>query len=116
MKIKEAPVKSTIEIKGDLWISLGDNKLPTEKVNINTYNKASEPDDNSPVLIIGDSHCLIFHSDGDMLAKNSGLLENLASDLGFKADLIVVKGSGANSVRIDLYRKANNIEWLNKKR
>ena len=115
-KITEKPVKSTIQITGDLWLGQGIDNMPKEKVTINTYNKASVPDSNSPVLIIGDSHCLIFHSGGDMLATNSGLLGGIASDLGFSSDLIAVKGSGTNSVRIDLYRKAQNKEWLDKKK
>jgi len=51
-----------------------------------------------------------------MLAKNAGLPGVLASKLGFNIDLIGVKGSGINSVRIDLYRKAKNADWIKNKK
>ena len=60
----------------------------------------------SPVLLLGDSHCLIFHSGGDMLAAGGGLPDHLGSTLGFMPDVIAVRGSGATSARINLYRKA----------
>ncbi|WP_034059250.1 hypothetical protein [Lacinutrix jangbogonensis] len=68
------------------------------------------------MLIIGDRHTLIFHAGGDMLAKNARLSDNLAGKLGLNLDLIGVKGSGTSSVRIDLYRKAKDAEWLAKKK
>ena len=35
-------------------------------------------DENSPVLLIGDSHTLVFSTGGDMLAAAGGLAEHLA--------------------------------------
>jgi alginate O-acetyltransferase complex protein AlgJ len=63
-------------------------------------------DSTKPVLLLGDSHCLIFHSGGDMLAKNGGLPDHLGAALGFMPDVMAVRGSGATSARINLYRKA----------
>lgn len=113
---KEKSVKKTIQINGDLRGGAGNVNLPKEKITINTFSKSSKVDSDSPVLIIGDSHTLIFHSGDDMLAENAGLLENVAAGLGLNLDLIGVKGSGTSSVRIDLYRKAKNAEWLAKKK
>lgn len=114
-KIKKSVTKE-IEIKGDLWVGAANVNLAKEKITLNTYNNSSSIDPNSPILIIGDSHTLIFHSGGDMLAENGGLPENLAAKLGINVDLIGVKGSGSSSVRIDLHRKAKEEGWLANKK
>ena len=70
---------------------------------------ATEPpaaDPASPVLLLGDSHCLIFHSGGDMLAKGGGLADNLGVELGSVPEVMAVRGSGATAARVNLYRKA----------
>jgi SGNH hydrolase-like domain, acetyltransferase AlgX len=96
-------------IKGDLGDLAGSNtKLEPEKIAIRTISDketgaAVNPDPNSPLLIIGDSHTLVFH---DFLAEKSGLLDQLAYEIGFAPDLIGTRGSGSTSVRISLYRRA----------
>jgi len=97
-------------IKGDLGDLAGsDIKKPEpEKIAIRTISDKEtsatiNPDPNSPLLIIGDSHTLVFH---DFLAEKSGLLDQLAYETGFAPDLIGTRGSGATSVRVSLYRRA----------
>jgi hypothetical protein len=99
-----------ITIKGDLGDLVGPNtkKLEPEKIAVRTISDkgtgaAINPDLNSPLLIIGDSHTLVFH---DFLAEKSGLLDQLAYETGVAPDLIGTRGSGATSVRISLYRRA----------
>jgi alginate O-acetyltransferase complex protein AlgJ len=96
-------------IKGDLGDLAGSNakKLEPEKIAIRAISDketsaAINPDPNSPLLIIGDSHTLVFH---DFLAEKSGLLDQLAYEIGFAPDLIGTRGSGATSVRVSLYRR-----------
>ena len=60
-------------------------------------------DPNSPVLVMGDSHTLVFN---EFLAERAGLIDQLAAELGAPPDLIGTRGSGATAVRISLYRKA----------
>ena len=97
-------------IKGDLGDLAGANmkKPEPEKIAIRTISDketgaAINPDPNSPLLIIGDSHTLVFH---DFLAEKSGLLDQIAYEAGFAPDLIGTRGSGSTSVRISLYRRA----------
>jgi alginate O-acetyltransferase complex protein AlgJ len=99
-----------VEIEGDLGSLLpaGVAKPGPEKVELLTVKVAGtgapvEPDPHSPVLLIGDSHTLVFH---DFLAERSGLLDQLALKLGFAPDLIGTRGSGATAVRISLYRRS----------
>jgi len=68
---------------------------------------AAMPDPASPVLLLGDSHCLVFHAGGDMLAKDGGLADNLGVELGCFPDIIAVRGSGATAARVNLYRKVH---------
>jgi SGNH hydrolase-like domain, acetyltransferase AlgX len=110
-----------ITIKGDLGDLAGPNtkKLEPEKIAVRTISDketgaAMTPDPNSPMLIIGDSHTLVFH---DFLAEKSGLLDQLAYEIGFAPDLIGTRGSGATSVRVSLYRRARkDADYLAKKK
>ncbi len=92
------------EIKGNL---AGDSDR-SEKVKlyeISGEKKTVLDDTGSPVLLIGDSHCLVFHAGDDMLCADSGLPDLLAFNLAFPISMIAVRGSGATPVRINLARK-----------
>jgi acetyltransferase AlgX (SGNH hydrolase-like protein) len=97
------------EIKGDLVSLLppdspkpGPEKIAVRSVSEKGTNTAVQPDANSPLLVLGDSHTLVFH---DFLAERAGLIDQLAQELGFAPDLIGTRGSGATPVRISLYRR-----------
>ena len=112
----------TVEISGDLWQALGDPKPPREQVRIRRVSRtgrrgAVEPSSKSPVILLGDSHGLVFHSGDDMLAKGAGLSDQLALELGFPVDLVAVRGSGATPSRINLLRRAQKDPnyWAGKK-
>jgi len=99
-----------ITIKGDLGDLAGPHikKPEPEKIAIRTISDkgtgaAVNSDANSPLLLIGDSHTLVFH---DFLAEKSGLLDQLAYETGIAPDLVGTRGSGSTSVRISLYRRA----------
>ena len=109
------------QISGDLdGLLARDTRKPgAEKIAIQTVSEKGngrpvEPDANSPVLLLGDSHTLVFH---DFLAERAGLLDQLALQLGFAPDLIGTRGSGATPVRINLYRHtAKDAGYLAKKK
>lgn len=112
------------EITGDLWEALKGDKPDKETVPLRFVGRRDganltpiEPDETSPVLLLGDSHTLVFHAGGDMLARGAGLADQLALQLGFAVDLIGVRGSGATPARINLYRKARaNSDYLKSKK
>ena len=64
---------------------------------------------NSPVLIIGDSHTLVFH-DPTLHAAGAGLPDHIAAGLGIPVDLVGVRGSGATATRISLLRRRDNLK------
>ena len=64
------------------------------------------PERKSPIVLLGDSHTLVFHAGGDMLASGAGLPDQLLSDLGLPVDLIGARGSGATPARVNLMRRA----------
>ena len=112
----------TIEISGDLWQALGDPKPPKEQVRIRRVSRAGqrgavEPSSQSPVILLGDSHGLVFHGGDDMLARGAGLPDQLALELGFPVELVAVRGSGATPSRINLLRRAQKDPnyWAGKK-
>jgi len=63
----------------------------------------------SPLVLLGDSHNLIYSVGGEMLAVSSGFPENLAAKIGFAGDVVGVMGSGATPARINLARRQDNM-------
>ena len=112
----------TIEINGDLRQALKNTEMPREKLNIRKISMPGsgepiEPTAESRVILLGDSHNLVFHAGDDMLSSGAGLPDQLAFELGEKIDLVAVRGSGATSARINLMRRAQQRKdyWKNKK-
>ena len=116
-----APEWKETEIKGDLVDLLGSKtkKNEPEKITVRAISEkdtgaAVTPDPNSPLLILGDSHTLVYH---EFHAEKAGLIDQLAHELGFAPDLIGTRGSGATAVRISLYRHVRkNPDYLSKKK
>lgn len=114
-----------IEISGDLRQALNDKNVfkgKKEKLRIRKIIKPGsgepvEPDGNSKIILLGDSHNLVFHAGDDMLSRGAGLPDQLAFEFSFAVDLIAVRGSGATPARINLLRRARQKEdyWKNKK-
>ncbi|MEI6033110.1 MAG: hypothetical protein WCS65_02365 [Verrucomicrobiae bacterium] len=67
------------------------------------------PSKESPLILLGDSHNLIFHAGGDMHAEGAGLPDLLALELGFPVDVVAVRGSGATPARRNLARRKDNL-------
>ena len=98
----------SLAFRGDLAPAEGS----TESVVLNTVSSGGHPvpvSRNSPVLLLGDSHNLVFHSGGDMHAEGAGLPDQLALALGFPVDLVAVMGSGATTARWSLARRHDNL-------
>jgi alginate O-acetyltransferase complex protein AlgJ len=130
-KLKQAPwlqsatgttykaTSSETRIEGDLKIMLNDSSIPVENValrKIELNGAPLEPSDKSPVLLLGDSHCLVFQSGGDMLATSAGLASQLAFELGMPIDWIGVRGSGARPARTQLFRRAKAPGYIESKK
>lgn len=100
-----------LEMTGDLWLMLDGSKPAKERLQLNLVESGAggQPvpvDPSSPILVLGDSHTLVFHSGGDMHAVGAGLIDHLALKTGVACDLIGVKGSGAGPSRRTLYGKS----------
>ncbi len=79
--------------------------------------RAISPDKSSPVLLLGDSHALVFSVGGDLHTSGAGLFDQLSRDLGFAIDRIGVRGSGATPSRIKLYQRSRrDNSFLEKKK
>jgi len=63
----------------------------------------------SPVILLGDSHNLVFHSGGDMHAQAAGLSDLLTQEMGITPDVVAVMGSGATPARRNLARRKDNL-------
>jgi alginate O-acetyltransferase complex protein AlgJ len=100
LQVSEEPV----QIQGDLG---GDKEnVVLRFVGAQGHAGRLEPDRASPILVLGDSHVLVFHDGGDMHATGAGLSDQLAFELGAPVDVLGVRGSGATSARVSLARRA----------
>ncbi len=117
------------KIKGDLWDALSaETKRPPQESLVISYVGTPDPKNEntlipiptsreSQVLLLGDSHTLVFHEGGDMHAKGAGLVDHLARYLGYPIDLLGVRGSGATPARVSLLRRAReNPNYLKNKK
>ncbi len=103
-----------VEIAGDLWRNLPKDKqppketLPLRFVGTKAADGADavQPDPASPVVLLGDSHALVFHLGQELHATGAGLPDQLAFELGVPVDLHGTRGSGARPARVNLYRRA----------
>ena len=101
----------TIAITGDLWTALGDKNLQKEQLQLTHIKEGvSASWRASPVVLLGDSHSLVFHAGGGMHAQGAGLPDHLAYRLGFPMDVVAVRGSGATPSRLNLYRRRDNMK------
>ena len=113
-----------VEIAGDLGRSLGGETPPVENVELRFVGRKTdaglvplEDDAASPVILLGDSHTLVFHAGADLHAKGAGLADQLALELGMPLDVLGVRGSGVTAPRVNLYQRGlSNPNYLAGKR
>ena len=109
-----------VEITGDLWKELGNQDLQKEQLQLSYVKQDRESTPNaqpfgaswrlSPIVLLGDSHNLVFHAGGDMHAQGAGLPDHLAHQLGFPVDVVAVRGSGATPSRLNLFRRRDKMK------
>jgi len=101
--------KVEISINGDLTQTPDENQKFTEKLILQTIKDKNgnfvNKNINSPLLLLADSHGLVFHEGGDMFSLGSGLFDLLSLDLKFPINMIAIKGSAGRTARISLYRE-----------
>ena len=103
----------TVEITGDLAKLLNEKQPVKETLTLTRVSQMVDgksvlaaDDPQSPILLLGDSHTLIFH-DPTMFAEGCGLADHLAEQTGIAMDVIGVRGSGANAARLNWRRRAD---------
>jgi hypothetical protein len=99
-----------VAIKGDLNQMSGGTG-PAEELDLSVVSTKAdgtpvESDPKSPVILLGDSHTLVFNAGGDLHAKGAGLFDHLSAQLGFPVDLLGVRGSGVTPARIKLFQRS----------
>lgn len=97
---------ANVSAKGDLGEMAGKG---AESIKVFKVTGNVAPTQASPVVLLGDSHNLIFSAGGDMITTGAGLPENLSAKLGFPLDVVAVRGSGATPARINLARRRDNL-------
>ncbi|MCJ8329104.1 MAG: hypothetical protein HRT89_18570 [Lentisphaeria bacterium] len=120
-KVELNEIEESIEINGDLLGQLPEGKtVPEESIKVRRVTdkdgNALEINEESPVILLGDSHTLVYHDGGDMLTTKAGLFDQLAYELKIVPHRFANKGSGATAPRVSLYRKAKKGDFLKKRK
>ncbi len=63
----------------------------------------------SPIVLMGDSHCLVYGSGGDLLADHASFASQLTAETGLHVDVVANRGSGLNAPRIELIRRKDRL-------
>lgn len=106
--IRQPP--ETITYKGDLVDRVPGRPSTLSATRVSRVVLAEQPerpvpsDPESPVMLLADSHGLVFSIGGDMHTIGAGLGEQLAYELGFSLDVMARRGSG-DTIRRDLARR-----------
>lgn len=103
----------TISFKGDLTTLPAAPTAPAESLTVRVVldratGKPIAPTTGSPILLMGDSHTLVFH-DPTLHAEGAGLPDHLAYELGQPVDLLGVRGSGSTATRLTLLREKERL-------
>ena len=112
-----------VPVTGDLAKALN-SKAPSESIPLRFVSAAGDAtsrpvadDPHSPIVLLGDSHNLVFHAGGeDMHAAGAGLADQLAFELGIPIDVVAVRGSGATPARVNLLRNARRQGYIENKK
>lgn len=126
--IKNAPTRSyktqAVQVSryGDLYDMLdlpqGHNTFKPMAVTVEKIvdSKTSEPfspDENSPIILLGDSFVNIFSKSEMGLGDHAGLTEHLAHNLGISLDVIAINDGGPTTTREQLARRPNALAGKN---
>jgi hypothetical protein len=119
LKLKTFAAKQkTITIRGNLADKA---KLPanegTESIRIRQISSEDAKDVNSPVLLFGDSHNMVFEMGGRLHATGGGLPSQLAYEMRIGIDTMGARGSAATPARVNIYRRSRSEpQFLKKKK
>lgn len=91
-------------ITGDLAGGTGTEELPARVVE--SADGSPMEDKVGTIVLLGDSHTLVFHAGGELHGTGAGLADQLAAELGEAVDVVGVRGSGATPARVNLLRRA----------
>jgi alginate O-acetyltransferase complex protein AlgJ len=97
--------KKEITIQGDLCQKTPETLQVVEVTSPTSSLTPNATPKDSAMVLMGDSHCLVFSSGGDMLAKGAGLPDYLGMEFGTMPTLVAQRGGAKNS-RIEFIRKS----------
>lgn len=123
-RIEYASRRADLTITGDLTVFLPADERPGRETfpGVRFVGRTDAPDRpvetslESPVLLLGDSHTLVFSIGGEMHCAGAGLPDQLAMELGRPIDLLGKMGSGATPTRVDLFRRAKEPGYIEGKK
>jgi len=104
----------SLTLVGDQIVSSEwEGKVPPETLPVRYVSMGGtvgvSPDEKSPILLLGDSHTLVFHEGkaSGMHCRGAGVLDHLAARYEIAPDLVGVRGSGLVQARKQLFYKAS---------
>jgi alginate O-acetyltransferase complex protein AlgJ len=99
---------AVLEITGDLMKTPETIKLGNEKISLVQTKDILPPSNQSPAVLVGDSHTMVFSTGANegFHCQGAGLLDLLQAKVGQPFMLVANNGGGAQMARVQLARKA----------
>lgn len=93
----------TIQMSGDLYKA---TQHAAESRKVYRVSGDKLKDTNAPVVLMGDSHTLVYDIGGDLFCQDAGIASLLSANIGQPVEVVGVRGSGATPSRINFFRKS----------
>lgn len=116
-KVDIKTIDTAVDVNGDL-VRLAQVETPTEHLVVRQVlidgDFADAPRHEamrraSPLVLIGDSHCLVYGDRAELLADHADLSLQITAETSLPVDVVANKGSGINAPRISLLSRKDNL-------
>jgi len=117
-KVPVETVTTSVLVNGDLALLAGDPLPAKEQFTVRQVKVgAAFADDDAlaasrraaPLLLIGDSHCLVYGDATDLLADHAAFGPQLTAETALFVDVVANRGSGLNAPRLELIRRKDRL-------
>ncbi len=103
-----------IDMTGDLYKT---TSHISEKRKVYRVSGDLLKDASSSIVLMGDSHTLVYDVGGDLFYQDAGIASLLSAQIGMPIDVVGVRGSGATPARINFFRACKkDKEYLKEKK
>lgn len=117
-KVQVATANVEVSVNGDLALLAGEPLPAKERLTVRQVTVGGTFADDAaladqrraaPLVLIGDSHCLVYGNAADLLADHAAFGPQLTAETALPVDVVANRGSGLNAPRLELLRRKDRM-------